>query len=150
MTVAIKESVKPVRIVLAGTPMGKQRVRFTHQGARPFTPEKTVNYEGRLAHAAQIVMGGRPLFEGPLEVDLEIRMPIAASRPHRWRIAALDGKVFPTRKPDLDNCAKLLDALNQIVWVDDCQVVNLTLRKLYSDKPGLIAIISPKHTGVFE
>ena len=141
--------VTDIRIVLAGRPMGKQRVRFTYDGGHPFTPEKTVTYEGRVAHAAQVVMGDRPLLEGPVSVDLEIRMPVLASRPHRWRVAALEGRVLPTKKPDVDNVAKLLDALNMIVWQDDCQVCDLRVRKIYHEKPALIATVREMLTGVF-
>ena len=35
-------------------------------------------------------------------------------------------------KPDVDNIAKaVLDALNGVIWVDDKQVVELTVKKYY-------------------
>ena len=138
-----------IRIVLAGAPLGKQRVRFTQEGHRPFTPEKTVNYEGRLAHEAQHVMAGRSLLEGPLRVNLEIRMRVSPSRGLRWRLRALDGTILPTRKPDADNVAKLLDALNLIVWADDAQIIELHVRKLYHEHPALIVEVEEIKTGVF-
>jgi len=138
-----------IRIVLAGAPLGKQRVRFTQEGQRPFTPEKTVNYEGRLAHAAQVVMDGRPLLTGPLRVAVEIRMRIPDSKPLRWRVQAHDNVILPTKKPDADNVAKFLDALNLIVWADDAQIVELAVRKLYHDAPGLIVEVDEILTGVF-
>jgi Holliday junction resolvase RusA-like endonuclease len=140
-----------IRIVLAGAPLGKQRVRFTQQGARPYTPERTLSYEGRLAHAAQQIMerDDRPLVLGPLRVDLEIRMRIPNSRPLRWRLAAHNGTILPTRKPDADNVAKLLDALNLIVWGDDAQIVELHVRKLYHDSPALVVTVEEIMTGVF-
>jgi len=140
-----------IRIVLAGTPLGKQRVRFTQEGHRPFTPERTVNYEGRLAHAAQVVMekDNRPLIEGPIRVSLELRIRIPASKSLRWRTEALKGVILPTRKPDVDNCAKMLDALNLVVWADDAQIIDLHVTKRYHEAPALIVEITEILTGIF-
>ena len=55
---------------------------------------------------------------------------------------ALDGDIKPTVKPDADNVEKAVkDALNGVVWVDDCQVVNCEKEKFYSTKPGVHAVI---------
>lgn len=44
------------------------------------------------------------------------------------------------RKKDISNCLKLeLDALNQLLWKDDSQVVELVIHKRYEkNNPGLI------------
>lgn len=138
-----------VRIVLTGAPMAKERVRVTKTG-HAYTPERTLNYEARLAHAAQIAMGGRPLLEGPLKAEVEIRMPVAASKPKKWQAAALAGSIRPTKKPDADNFAKVLDALNLIVWTDDSQVVDLHVTKIYHEAPAFIATVTElQPTGAF-
>lgn len=126
-----------IRITLAGAPMGKQRVRFSRATGRAFTPERTVNYESRLAAAGQDAMKGAPPMDGPLAVDMKVYMAIAESKPKRWKAAALAGVERPTKKPDLDNFAKMLDALNLIVWIDDSQIVQLQTAKFYSDAPRL-------------
>jgi Holliday junction resolvase RusA-like endonuclease len=126
-----------LKIVLAGAPRGKERVRFVKATGRTFTPERTVNYESRLALAAQQAMGDRPLFDGPLAVEVVAYMPIAASWPKKRKTAALTGAERPTVKPDLDNFAKSLDALNLVVWVDDSQIVDMTVAKHYSDQPRM-------------
>lgn len=133
---------KAVEIALAGPPMAKQRVRITRSG-HAYTPERTVNYEARLAYAAQEAMKGRPLLEGPLRVDVEVRMPIPKSKPKKFKAAALAGAVRPTKKPDADNFAKMLDALNLIVWADDAQIVDLRVSKFFSDAPAFIARVTP-------
>lgn len=44
-------------------------------------------------------------------------------------------KKLPMKKPDLDNVAKIiLDALNEVAWVDDTQVVSLSVRRVWSDE----------------
>lgn len=129
-------------IVLAGAPMGKERVRMTRQG-HAYTPERTVNYESRLALAAQQVMAGRALLDGPLQVDVVAYMPVAESKPRKWKSAALAGDIRPTKRPDLDNLAKILDGLNLVVWVDDAQIVQMTIAKHYSDQPRMEIHIRP-------
>lgn len=128
---------QPVLIVLAGIPMGKQRIRIAKDG-HAYTPERTVKYEGRLAYAAQQAMGDRPLLAGPLHVRMDVYMDIPKSKPRRWREAALRGDIRPTKKPDSDNFAKMLDACNMIVWIDDSQIVDLTVSKRYSDSPRMV------------
>lgn len=129
--------------------MGKERVRFSRATGHAFTPERTVNYESRLALAAQQVMDGRALLEGPLEVDIIAYMPIAVSKPKKFQAAARAGEIRPTKKPDYDNFAKVLDALNLIVWVDDSQVVDGRIRKYYSDSPRMEVRVQPLSEGIF-
>lgn len=138
-----------IEIVLAGPPMGKERVRMTRQG-HAYTPERTVNYESRLALAAQQAMNGRAPLDGPLEIDIVAYMPIAESKPKKWKAAALAGEIRPTKKPDYDNFAKICDALNLIVWIDDSQVADGRIRKFYSDRPRMEIRVKPiSDEGVF-
>jgi len=135
---------------LSGTPMGKERVRLT-KGGHAYTPERTVNFEARLAYAAQQSMGQRPLFDGPLLVVVEAFLPIAKSKPKRFHAAALTGQIRPTKKPDWDNVGKMLDALNLIVWTDDAQIVDGRVIKWYSARPRLVVTVRQINTeeGVF-
>ena len=128
-----------IEIYLAGVPVGKGRPRFVKSTGRAFTPEKTVRFEDRLSIVAQEAMAGRPPLDGPLEVELEVRMPVPLSKPKRWRDAALAGAIRPTKKPDADNFAKGLDACNMIVWVDDAQIVDLHVKKIYHEAPAFVA-----------
>lgn len=131
-----------IEIVLAGKPMAKERVRVTRQG-HAFTPQRTVNYEARLAWAAQEAMGGRPPLEGPLRVVMDVLLPVPKSRSKKWKAAALSGAERPVKKPDGDNFAKMLDSLNLIAWVDDSQIVDLRVRKFYSDAPAMRVRVTP-------
>lgn len=133
-------------IVLAGAPMGKERVRMTRQG-HAYTPERTVNYESRLALAAQQVMAGRALLDGPLRVDVTAYVPIAESKPKKWKAEALAGRIRPVKKPDSDNILKVIaDGLNLVVWVDDSQIVEARVRKFYGDSPRVEVVISNEPT----
>lgn len=125
-----------VQFTVTGRPLAKGRVRFTKSG-HAFTPERTVGFEGKLALAAQQAMDGRPPAEGPVAVTLEVHLPIAVSWSKKKREAAMLGHVRPTGRPDLDNFAKMLDALNLVVWNDDSQIVELVVFKRYSLQPQL-------------
>lgn len=131
-----------IHIVLLGPPFGKERVKRGAAG-HAYTPERTVTFESRLAYAAQQVMGDRPPLEGPLDLDVIVRFPIPASKPKKWKEAALAGHIRPTVKPDWDNSGKLSDSLNMIVWVDDKQIVDGRVRKYYSEKPGMWITVKP-------
>ena len=58
---------------------------------------------------------------------------------HKYRIGDDEFPItlpFHTKKPDLDNLAKLyLDSLTGVVWKDDSQVWSLHLYKEYSAEP---------------
>lgn len=131
--------------------MGKERVRVRRATGHVYTPERTINYEARLAHAAQQAMGDRPLFQGPLIVVVEAFMPVAESKPKKFKTAALNGQIRPTKKPDWDNVGKLLDALNLIVWADDAQIVDGRVVKWYSAAPRVVVTVESvkQEEGVF-
>lgn len=126
-----------IEIVLLGKPVAKGRPRFNTQTGVAYTPEKTVKYETQLRFAAGEVMGDRAPLEGPLRLEMDVVAPIPASWPKKKQAAARAGELRPTGKPDLDNFMKVIDAANLVVWVDDSQIVDATLRKTYGDKPGM-------------
>ncbi len=131
-----------IEIVLAGAPRGKERVKTAADG-HAYTPERTVSFEGRLAYAAQIVMGDKPPLDGPLILDVRMYMAVPSSKSKAWRAAALLGIIRPTVKPDWDNGGKLTDALNLIVWIDDKQIVDGRVRKWYSLRPRTVCRVTP-------
>ena len=132
----------PVVITLAGVPVGKGRPRFVRATGRAYTPDKTRSYEDSLRLSAQVAMVGRAPLDGALSVVVEAAFPVPASWSEKKRSAALAGQVHPCVKPDADNLIKVLDAFNEIVWRDDKQVVEATIRKSYSDKPAFTVVVT--------
>lgn len=123
-----------------GQPVGKGRPRIGKVGthARMFTPEKTVNYEGLVAYAAQQAMAGAALLEGACDVKLRIDCQIPASWSGKKQRAAEAGEIRPVSKPDADNIIKaIFDAMNGVVWKDDVQAVEIAVSKRYSLVPGV-------------
>lgn len=137
---------KPVSFFVPGEPVGKGRPRVTTIGghARMFTPKKTADYETLIAEVAHESMQGRELIAGPVMMELAIRVPVAASWSKKRTAAALTGEVMPTKKPDADNVLKAIcDGINGIVFCDDVQVVNVSLSKRFSAKPGVTVRVVP-------
>ncbi len=138
-----------IEIRVDGEPIGKGRHRSrmgarvdpltgkTRVGVFTYPDPKTQDYETRIAWSAQVAMAGRPLLEGALGLTVVAYRSIPKSKPKKWREAAARGEIRPTVKPDFDNYAKIVDALNKVVWVDDAQIVDARIQKFYSDRPRL-------------
>ena len=121
--------VEQLRTFIAMEPRGKQRPRIVKRANVPYpiaiTPDQTVNAENRVQAHVQGAWG-RPPLEGPLQVQIVVRILKPKSKPKK--------ACWPTSKPDADNYAKLvLDALNGVLWRDDSQVVRLFVEKAYCD-----------------
>lgn len=128
----------PIRFTVPGQPVGKGRPRVSSIAghARMYTPAKTANYEGLVAHAAQTAMAGRPLLDGPVACAVHIDCAVPASWSQKKQRMALAAEILPTSKPDADNVVKaIFDGLNDVLWRDDVQVVDLAVRKRYSATP---------------
>lgn len=139
-----------VKFHVPGAVVGKGRPRIGRIGAhsRMFTPAKTANYESLVSwHAARAMQEQGPFsdahqrtipFKGPVQVNILIGCQIPTSWSKKKKAAALNGDLYPTTKPDLDNCIKaVFDAMNGVVYADDVQVANTVCKKRYREAPGL-------------
>lgn len=117
-----------VCFTVPGKPVGKGRPRFTKQG-RTYTPGKTKSYEAEIKFFAERAMQGNPPLDGPLEVFIEAKF----AKPKSWSKKKKTATYYHTSKPDADNIAKVMDALDGLVWVDDKQVAKMHITKIYSD-----------------
>ncbi len=133
---------EPLTITIAGTPVGKGRPRFVRKTGHTFTPEKTRRYESVLRGAAERAMRDREKFAGPVSVDVVARFAVPVSWSKRERAEAMLGHKLPTVAPDADNLLKVLDAFNDVVWHDDRQIVEATIRKSYGIEPALVITVS--------
>lgn len=130
-----------IAIRLDGEPRGKGRPRFSRKTGHVFTPETTQNYEAALRRAGQTVMNGAPPLGGPLAVDISAEFSIPASWTAKRRAEAARGTMRATKRPDADNLAKMIDALNGVVWRDDAQITDLFIRKRYGPRPSMTVIV---------
>lgn len=144
-----------IRFELHGEPFGWQRSgvriikpRHGKQFATLYTPAETRAYQHALALAAKVAMRSAEPLSGPLKLVVTAFMGVPRSWSKKKRDAALAGSIRPTGKPDFDNLGKQVDALKSIVWVDDAQVVDARVVKLYDEKPRLRIEIEPCETGI--
>jgi Holliday junction resolvase RusA-like endonuclease len=120
--------------MVEGNPIGKGRPKFARRGnfVSAYTPTKTRDYESVIKDAAQKAMGSNELLETPVTVAIYITVPIPQSYSKKRSEACLNGSEKPIKKPDIDNIAKcFLDAMNEIVYKDDTQVLTLHITKVY-------------------
>ena len=129
-----------IKFTIPGKPVGKGRPRVTKNGT--YTPQKTKDYQKLVGSIAELEADNYFMFDEPLVATILCYYPIPRSMPKYKRKMIEEGTLYPIVKPDLDNVAKaILDALNSIVYKDDNQVVELHIKKLYSDDPRVIVKI---------
>lgn len=125
-----------VAFVVPGTPVGKGRPKFARRGnfVTTYTPEKTASYENLVKVKAEEAMNGRPAIDGPVAVEISLYVTPPASWSQKKQREAMEGRIYPTSKPDVDNVVKgIFDAMNEIVFRDDKQAVDVVVRKRYSN-----------------
>ncbi len=129
-------------------PKGKGRPRFSRHGkfTKVYTDQATLDYETAIQLYANKAMGASKPLETPVSVYLYIRVSIPQSYSKKRTEACLSGSERPAKKPDIDNVAKaFLDAMNGTVYLDDTQVVELNIKKVYSAVAGVdVAIMEAK------
>ncbi len=112
-------------------PIGKARPRFTKTG-HAYTPQKTKDAEDAIK-AAFLEKGGECIPKGvPVELIVTAYFPIPKSFSEKKKTAAQNGRIRPTKKPDIDNIVKLVaDALNGVAYEDDAQIALVSGYKEY-------------------
>jgi Holliday junction resolvase RusA-like endonuclease len=105
-----------------------------------FTPKRQRDFMALVKLAAHQAMQGREPFVDAVRLDIEAHYLIPTSWPKKKAAAAR----WRTSKPDADNVAKLIsDSINEIVFVDDAQVAQLSVRKVYGSTSRTLVTITP-------
>lgn len=131
---------REVQCTIPGKPFAKQRPRASRRGrfTTIYTPKETVDYEN-LVKYSYFQENGSVLLEGPLEAEIIGTFPVPSSVSNKQKNLMLEGKVQHTKKPDCDNMAKIvLDALNEVAFHDDSQIVDLHIKKQYGESPNVL------------
>jgi len=134
-----------IHFQVEGNPKGKGRPRFSRVGSftKVYTDKQTLTYEALIATFAKQAMGGTEPLKTPVSVYLYVRLPIPQSYPKKRRDACLNGSELPCKKPDIDNIAKTyLDAMNGVIFMDDTQVIDLHVKKVYAEKAGVDVMVT--------
>lgn len=138
------KGVTMIYFTVPGKPQGKARARTTKFGS--YTPQNTVLYENYIKLCYQ--SKNKECTDKPVSLSINAYFEPPKSVSKAQRQAMLDDLIPPTKKPDIDNIAKVvLDALNGIAYKDDKQVISLSVAKMYSDNPGLVIRINEVKAG---
>ena len=136
---SFRSDMKNIIFFVNGEPKGKGRPRFTKAG-HAYTDAKTKQYELLVMESYLDASDGYK-FTSPVRVTI-----MAHFKPPKKSKKVvgdmLNGHILPTKKPDVDNIAKIiLDGLNRVAWDDDTQVVDLSVSKYYSEEPRVAVMI---------
>ena len=125
---------KRISFTIEGEPTGKGRPR--HGKYKTYTPHKTKAVENNIAYFYKVNIGH--YFEGYVKLKLDLYYSIAKSDSKKKKLMKLNNELRPNKKPDIDNVVKLVaDALNEVAYKDDTQIIELECRKFYSDIPRI-------------
>lgn len=114
-----------------------------NHSVRMYSPAEVRKWQAEAKFLAAKVMADKNPLKGALIVDIGVYLAPPTSMSKRKLDLALGGQIRPTTRPDCDNYAKsTLDALNQIVWIDDSQIVTLTISKWYAEKPRVVVQVN--------
>ena len=132
-----------VKFTVLGEPQSKGRPRFARMGnyVRSYTPDETVQYETLVRLSYQ--QAGLEKLSGAIRAEIIAFFPIPKSVSKKKHEQMASGKIRPiTVRKDTDNiCKAILDALNNIAYDDDRQVVELLAYKFYSEVPKAVVIL---------
>ena len=128
---------RSLSIDVLGLPVPQGRPRFARVGkfVRTYDPKESSDWKSAVKlQALDCLRRDYPdwkLLIGAVRLKCVFRLMRPPSVSERKR-------PYPIVKPDLDNLVKAVkDALKGIVWVDDCQVVEMETEKRYDDPPGV-------------
>ena len=101
--------------VVEGKPVGKGRPRFRRMGnfVQTYTPANTAEYEKLVRLRFQ--NAGGVITDKPVKIEIIAFFAPPKSTRKQQKADMLANRIFPVKKPDCDNIAKIiLDALNKI------------------------------------
>ena len=133
-----------IHFEVLGKVRGKGRPRFQRLGnfVKTYTDKDTVNYEN-LVRLSFIESGCKP-YDSEVQLKAVIKIyitpPKATSKKKLQQM--LEGKIRPTKKPDIDNVLKsLFDGLNKVAYNDDTQIISVLCEKYYGETEKLVVDI---------
>lgn len=133
-----------VECIIPGKPFAKQRPKAAKIGNHMtvYTPKQTLEFEN-LVKYSYYQQNGSKMLDGPLKAEVTGTFPVPSSASKKIAKLMLDGNLFHTKKPDCDNMAKaVLDALNDIAYKDDSQIVELVVVKRFGENPNTKIVLT--------
>ena len=117
---------------------GKARPRVNSYTGIVYTPNNTKNYEDLIKQYFVIKYPRYTPMENRIHMQIISYFKLPQNSSKTVKSQMLDGTISPTKKPDIDNIAKIvLDALNKMAFKDDNQITKIELEKKYAEKEKL-------------
>lgn len=114
-------------LYVPGEPVAKARPRVG-KGGRVYTPRKTQVHESKIREEWL-----ENYEDEPTKNPVKISMTFYLTKPKK---IPKDFPDTPQKRPDIDNLIKtVLDALNGLAYEDDKQIVKVSARKEWSNRP---------------
>ena len=111
---------------------GKGRPRVNTTTAIAYTPAKTKEYEELVKQYFIIKYRRINPLEGRIKINITAYFSVPKNTSKKQEENMLNNTISPTKKPDIDNIAKIiLDALNKLAFKDDNQITKLEIEKKY-------------------
>jgi Holliday junction resolvase RusA-like endonuclease len=134
-----------IQFTVYGEPVAQGRPRATtiNGHIRMYDPKKSSDFKN---YVRLVASEHRPdkLLEGPISLTVKVYKKTLKSFSKKKIAAAESGQLRPISKPDVDNYVKgVKDALKNVIWKDDSQVVDLHISKWYSETPRVEITIVP-------
>lgn len=124
---------------VVGAPVGKSRPKFStiHGFPQALKAKNDVLYENLVKVSfLQEKQEDYNLYDKAIKMQITAFFEIPKSFSKRKALEAAEGKIYPQKKPDVDNIAKIIcDALNNVAYKDDTQIIQLTILKKYALEP---------------
>ena len=130
---------------IPGEAVGKGRPKFSTRNGfvQAVTPKKTVNFENlvRLEYESHC-KGIYFQQEEALRLSVDVYKGTNKSVSLKKKSQMILGVIRPGKKPDMDNIIKSIqDALNKVAFDDDKQIVEVNVRKFYTDEPPHMSVM---------
>ena len=133
---ASENVINRIHIVIPGVPVARARPRFSKFGT--YDKQRDVKEFYRLSILPQLPKGFE-ILQRPLSIRLIFEMPIPKGTSKKKSLNLIGSP--HVKKPDIDNLYKMLDAYNGVLWMDDSQIHQVTMEKIYSENPKTNLII---------
>lgn len=132
-----------LKFTIPGKPLGWQRPGYNAQTGAKFTQTQTRNRENEIKWLYRQQCGNYKYPAGtPLFIGITVNFPIPKSTSIKEREKMINSEIYPTKKPDFDNIAKLIcDALNGIAYEDDRFIVDAIVMKRYGIEEKTVVIL---------
>lgn len=135
---------KRLNFTVPGEARAKARPQVRAFGGRAqmYKDTVTATFENWVRLHAEAALGTQSRFEGAVAISIQVITEPAKSHSDKKRKEMIDGRIKPTKYPDLDNVIKsVIDGCCRVAIRDDVLVVEITASKSYGAQAATLVSI---------